>query len=145
MSQQTIISKVASHKNLQQHFTTMTCWHFISTYFLRASFAVIFLVLTSSLQCWSSVVKQTVLCTLSSLWALVRGKKSAALERICSGTSASTSAGNRLAPNFLNVKYKMCTCYTSALGLVYGLCVTSVLLIYSAEPSLILRETRPPT
>lgn len=71
----TIISNTMSHKSLQQHFTTMTCWHFISTYFLRASFAVIFLVLASSFQRWRSVVKRIVLCTVSSLWTLMRGKK----------------------------------------------------------------------
>lgn len=47
--------------SFQQHFTTVTCWHFISTYFLSANFAVIFLVLTSSLQRLSSVVKRTFL------------------------------------------------------------------------------------
>lgn len=47
--------------SFQQHFTTVTCWHFISTYFLSANFAVIFLVLTSSLRRHSSAVKRTVL------------------------------------------------------------------------------------
>lgn len=56
-------------------FHNMTCWHFISPHFLRASFAVIFLVLTSSLTRWSALVKRAVLCTVPSLWR--RGKKSA--------------------------------------------------------------------
>lgn len=47
--------------SFQPRFTTVTCWHFISTYFLSANFALIFLVLTSSLQRRSSVVKRTVL------------------------------------------------------------------------------------
>lgn len=51
------LSKAASC--FLQHFTTVTCWHFISTHFLRASLALIFPVLTSLLRCRSSMVKRT--------------------------------------------------------------------------------------
>lgn len=54
ISVESIISRAVS---FQQHFTTVTCWHFISTYFLSANFAVIFLFwlpLCSAMAQWSN-------------------------------------------------------------------------------------------
>lgn len=101
----TIISKAVSHGSLQRRFTTMTCWHFISTYFLRASFAVIFLVLTSSLQHWSSMVKRVVLCAVSSL---TQRKRSVALGLLCFNVNASEHPGNTLVSNFFSSFFKCC-------------------------------------
>lgn len=70
----------------------MTCWHFLSTHFLRASLAVIFPVLTSLLRCWSLMVKRTVLSAVSSLWGRAKSEE-----------PCTQAAATRTAPNTVEV------------------------------------------
>lgn len=85
-----------------QHFTTMTCWHFISTHFLRASIALIFLVLTSPLRCRSSMVKRT---RLERSVITVRDKDGCRPRAACTrdAVSAAETTGSQVTPEIFSL------------------------------------------
>lgn len=124
----------------------------ISTYFLRASFAVIFLVLTSSLQHWSSMVKRIVLCTVSSLWTLVRERGALHSDSSASTSTDLNSQVTHLVSNFSNVVYKkqylyakreICACFLGVWWCMVG--VVSVSCSFILQSHLCFWEIRPPT
>lgn len=128
----------------------MTCWHFISTHFLRASFAVIFLVLTSSLRRGSSMVKRIVLCTVSSV--CTHASQRGALH---SDSSASASADlNTQVTDRCLISETLCAtnctfvltakCVRAVRSLImFDWSATCALFIYSSEPSLNIQDQAP--
>lgn len=137
-----IISKGATHESLQQRFTTVTCWHFISPHFLRA----IALQLSSSF--WLPLCSVRLdgqrnclahgVVTANSC----EGKRSVAVSpRRCCSVERSHHAGNGLPSPFPTWKVKDLFCVFFWVSADVGL--ERPVRLISTEPSLMWRDQAP--
>lgn len=133
---------VTSCELLLQHFTTVTCWHFISTHFLRASLVLIFPVLTSPLRCRSSMVKRTRLRRS----VITVGDKDGCRPRDArtrDAVSAAEATGWKVTPGiFALITHFVAGRFQVILHISSCVCVSFCFLSALTEPSCVIR---PPT